>query len=104
MLGTAGIAGVAVGGSISAAAIGVMIVSTRTPVRLQMAVGFVLVGFSIMTASTAVFLISRLGERLPLLAGIPPIAVLIAVALGLRIAASVEFRRARSSRDGGPPE
>ena len=81
----------------------VVIVFVRDPTQRPRALGFVFVGFSIVAVSGAVFLLSRLSNGLPIVAGLPPIALLVAVAVGLRLAASREFRRYRSEMSAGDP-
>jgi hypothetical protein len=53
---------------------------------------------SLTAASGAVLLISRLGDRLPLPAGLPAIGLLVAVAFLLLARASRLFRHSQSSR------
>lgn len=101
VLWTAGIIGAVVGLAIAALAVIAMIVNVRDPAQRTRAYGFALVGMSVVPWSGAILLISRLGERLPVVAGLPPIGLLLVVGLVLRLAASREFRlyhRYRSER------
>jgi hypothetical protein len=100
VLATAAIIGAVLGLGMAAIAIIGVIVTVRDPVRRTRAFGFVLMGFSVVAASGAVLLVSRLGDRLPVVAGLPVIGFLLATAFLLRLAASKEFRRYRSSRSG----
>ena len=95
---TAGIIGSLLGLGIAALAIVGMIVGVRDPIQRVRASGFVFVGFSVVGTSGAVAVLSRLGDRLPLVAGLPVIAICLAMALVLRLAASREFRRYRSDK------
>jgi hypothetical protein len=90
-LGAAGLAGMIVGGLIMAVAVIVMLSSLADVTRRLRAYAFVLVGASVTASSSAVFLLSRLGETLPLLAGIPVIGFLVLFSLVLRVAASRAF-------------
>jgi hypothetical protein len=98
---TAGVIGAVVGLAIAALAVIAMIINVRDPAQRTRAYGFALVGMSVVSLSGAILLVSRLGDRLPILAGLPPIALLLVVGLILRLAASREFRLYRSYRSEG---
>jgi hypothetical protein len=69
------------------------------PHRRLRALGFVYVGLAVVAASGAVFLVSRFGDRLPPVAGLPPVVLLLVIAAALRVGASRSFRESRATRD-----
>lgn len=94
---TIGILGAVVGSGLSVIAVIGMVTSVRDRSRRLLASGLVFVGMSLVAASAAVLLISRLGDRLPVIAGLPAIGLLLGVALVLLVGASRQFRRSGSS-------
>ena len=98
LLGMVAIAGGLMGMVIAVAAFVAMLVRLGDPAIRTRALGFVYVGLSVVATSSAVFLVSRIANgRLPLVAGVVPVVVVLVTAGWLRVAASREFRRSSSS-------
>lgn len=100
VIGAAAIIGFLVGIAIAAIALIVMIGSLSHPAGRARALGFVYVGLSSVAASGALFGIAHLGGTLPVVAGLPPIAIALITSFALRLAASREFRRSRDDHGG----
>jgi len=83
----AGMVGAVVGALIIAVTVVVMVLSLNRGPRRQRAYAFALVGAAVMMTSSAVYLVSRLGQTLPIVAGIPVIVFLLILAFALRVAA-----------------
>jgi hypothetical protein len=94
-----GIGGAAVGLVLAAAGIGVAIARSGGPDRI-LGGGIALEGMSIAATSAAVFLISRLGEPLPLVAGVVAITIVVVTALRLQRGASRAFREYATAKSG----
>ncbi len=97
-LGMLAIIGLLVGLAITVAAFVVMLIRLRDPTIRTRALGIVYVGLSVFATSGAVFLVSRIANgRLPFVAGLIPVVLVLLTAARLRVAASREFRRSQSS-------
>lgn len=97
MVAVAGVIGICVGFGIAAFAVLAML-ATQEPASRTRAYGFVLLGFSVAVACTAVYAVARLDDPLPLAAGVPIVAFLLAYSLRLRLASAKALRRSRSHR------
>jgi hypothetical protein len=98
LLTAAGLIGAVLGLAIAASPFIALIVMVRGPYMRLRALGFVYVGLSVVAASCAVLMISRVGDRLPLVAGLPPIVLLLVVAAALGVAASRSFKGSTAAR------
>ena len=96
-LGTLAIAGILVGSVIAAAAFLALLARLGDPALRTRALGFVYVGLSAVAGSAGLLVIARIADgRISLVAGSVPILPLGLTAVGLRIAASRNFRVSRS--------
>jgi peptidoglycan/LPS O-acetylase OafA/YrhL len=99
LLAVSGLIGIAVGLGLAALAVIALVSFRGDSVERTRAYGFVLLGFAVAVACTAVYALARLDDPLPLAVGGPLIVFLLLYAMRLRLASAKALRRSRPEVD-----